>query len=164
MMNSKLEKAMNEQIKHELESAHLYLAMSAYFESIGMDGMANWMRVQVKEETEHAMKFYGHIVDRGGRVQLTALAQPKAEWANPIEAWKEADKHEDFITGKINDLVKLAQAEHDFAAIPLLNWFITEQIEEEKNTSAIVSDLEKIGPSGAGLLMLDKQFGKRDGK
>jgi len=161
-MNERIEKAFNEQIKNELESAYIYLAMSAYFESQGWKGMAKWMRTQVKEEQAHAMKFYDHIFERNGRVHFTALAQPKTEWASPVEAWKEAYKHEQFITGTIKNLAKLAEGEGDYSARPLLDWFLNEQIEEEDQTRTVVDALEKIGTSMPGLFMLDAQLGKRE--
>ncbi len=161
-MNPKVEKAFNEQINHELHSAYIYLAMAAFFDAKNLEGMANWMRVQVKEEYEHAMKFYAHINDRGGRVALQAVAQPKGEWGSPLDAWKDAYKHEQFITSKIHDLVKLSRDEKDYAAENFLAWFVNEQVEEEVNTSKVVDTLEMIGPSGSGLVMLDKTLGKRE--
>ncbi len=161
-MNPKIEKAFNEQINHEMYSAYLYLAMAAYFDSKNLEGMAAWMHVQVKEETSHAMKFYSHINDRSGRVTLQALAQPKSEWASPLDAWKDAYKHEQFITSKIHDLVKLARDEKDYAAETFLSWFVNEQVEEEASTLKVVETLEMIGPSGSGLVMIDKKLGKRE--
>lgn len=162
MMNEKIQSAFNEQIKHELESEHLYLSMAAYFHSVNLDGFAKWMRVQASEERKHAMKFFEHIYDRGGRVHLTALGQPKGEWSSPLNVFEDAYKHEVFITDKINSLVKLAQGTQDYASTPLLNWFEDEQIEEENSTFKIVEKLKMIGTSGAGLVMLDKELGKRE--
>ena len=161
MIGQRMKEALNEQIKHELESAYIYLSMVAYFESIGLEGMAQWMRVQSKEEVEHAMKFFDHINERAGRVELLSLAQPKKEWSSPLEAFKAAYEHEQFITGKINDLVKIAADEQDHAAGILLHWFVTEQVEEEASTSRIVDMLERIGDSGHGLLLLDRELGTR---
>lgn len=162
MINEKIEKAFNEQVKHELESAYIYLSMAAYFYSKGLDGMASWMKTQAGEEYEHAMKFFDHIRDRDGRVHLAALAQPTAEWSSPLDAWKAAYKHEQFITSRIHTLTELANNERDFTALPMLNWFLNEQIEEEAQTSKVVADLEKAGTSGGALLMVDKQLGKRE--
>lgn len=161
MINEKVRKAINEQIKHELESAYIYLSMSAYFSSAGLDGMAQWMRVQTKEEVEHAMKFFDHIHERDGRVELQPLKPLKTDWSSPLEAFQDAHEHEQFITGKINDLVKLAREEGDEPAGILLQWFVTEQVEEEANASKIVQMLERVGESGPGLLMVDAQLGKR---
>jgi len=158
MISKKMQDAMNEQIKYELESAYLYLSMAAYFHSLGLDGMAQWMRVQTQEEMVHAMKFFDHIKDRGGRVELLPLAQPKREWSSPLVAFQEAYKHEQFITSKINDLVKIAKEEPDNPANVLLHWFITEQVEEEASTSRVAQALERIGDSGQGLIMLDREL------
>jgi len=150
MISKKMQDVMNEQIKHELESAYLYLSMAAYFYSIGLDGMAQWMRVQTQEEEVHAMKFFDHIKDRGGRVELLPLAQPKKEWPSPLVAFQEAYEHEQFITSK-----------GDYPASVLLHWFITEQVEEETSTSRVAQMLERIGDSGQGLIMLDRELGTR---
>ncbi|MFA4875437.1 MAG: ferritin [bacterium] len=162
MINEKIEKAFNEQIKHELDSAYLYLSMAAFFHRKNLDGMAAWMQVQAKEEYKHAMKFFDHIRDRDGRVHLQALGQPTAEWGTPLDAWKAAYKHEQFITQRIHELMKLAQGENDYSALPLLNWFLDEQIEEESQTLKVVQDLEMAGTSAGTLLMLDKHLGKRE--
>lgn len=161
MINEKIQQAMNEQIKHEFDSAYLYLSMSAWFTSQGFDGMATWMRVQAKEEQEHAMKFFDHIHERGGRVDLLALSKPKTEWSSPQNAFEEAYKHEQFITGKIHSLVKISNETQDFASTTMLNWFVDEQVEEEANASKIAQTLGRIGTSGSGLVMLDRQLGKR---
>ena len=161
MMNSRLENAMNEQIKHEMFSSYLYLSMSAYFNSIGLEGMAHWMRIQAYEENLHGMKFFDHINDREGRVHLLAIDQPQTEWSSPLDAWKAAYKHEQFISAKINDLFRLANETGDYASIPLLNWFVTEQIEEEASTSKVAQRLDRIGDSGQGLVMLDNELAAR---
>lgn len=161
MISKKIQDAMNEQIKHETGSAYLYLAMAAYFNSKGWEGMAQWMEVQATEELKHAMKFFGHLKDRDGRVKLFALAQPQDEWASPLEAFQAAYKHEQFITGKINDLMKLAVEENDYPAQAMLQWFVTEQVEEEASASKVVHLLGQIGNSGNGMVMLDHQLGGR---
>lgn len=161
MIGKRMQDAMNEQIKHELESAYLYLSMVAYFHSESLDGMAQWMTVQAQEELAHAMKFFNHIDERDGRVELKALSQPQKEWASPLEAYKAAYNHERFITDKINDLVKLASEEGDHAAGILLQWFVTEQVEEESSTLKVVDLLERIGDSGHGLIMADRELGTR---
>ena len=162
MISEKIQNAFNEQIKYEVESAYLYLSMAAYFNSLNLEGMAKWMLVQREEELKHVKKFFDHINDRNGRVHLQAIGAPKTEWSSPLDAWKEAYKHEQFITSKINVLVKLTQTENDYAATPLLNWFLDEQIEEEASTLKVAQKLERVGPSGAGLVMLDKELGKRE--
>ncbi len=161
MIGKKMQDALNEQIKAEMGSAYLYLSMAAYFHFAGLDGMAQWMRVQASEENAHAMKFFDHIKDRGGRVELSQIDKPKIEWSSPLEAFQDAYKHEQYVTSRINDLVKLATEEGDNAAGVLLQWFVAEQVEEEANACKIVQMLERIGDSGNGLIMLDRELGKR---
>ncbi|MGQ9609886.1 MAG: ferritin [bacterium] len=162
MISKKIQDAFNEQIQAEMFSSYLYLSMAAYFHSINMDGMAKWMHVQVREENGHAMKFFQHIIDRSGKVELMQIDKPKTEWSSPLEAFSEAYKHEKYITGRINNLVNLAKEESDNAASIFLQWFVTEQVEEEANTSKITEKLKKIGDSTNGLFMLDSQLGKRE--
>lgn len=162
MISKKIQDAFNEQIQAEMFSSYLYLSMAAYFHSINMDGMAKWMHVQTKEENGHAMKFFEHIIERGGKVELMQIDKPKNEWNSPLEAFSEAYKHEQYITGRINNLVKLAAEESDNAASIFLQWFVTEQVEEEANTFKITEMLKKIGESANGLFMLDHQLGKRE--
>jgi len=164
MIGKKMQKALNEQIKAELDSAYLYLAMAAYFHSEGLDGMAQWMHVQSEEELSHAKKFMQHIVDREGRVELAALPQPKKSWESPLAAFEAAYKHEQSITKRIDALVELAAKEKDHAAGVMLQWFVNEQVEEEASASKIVQMLQHIGRSGSGLIMLDRQLGKRGGE
>ena len=161
MIGERLESAINDQIKHELESYYIYLSMAAYFHSVSLDGMATWMRAQAHEEMIHAMKFFDHINDRGGTVKLQNLAQLKTEWTSPLEAFRDAYEHEQFVTGKINDLTTLAREVRDYAAEPLLAWFSDEQVEEEATTSKIVDELEMAGSDKSALLMLDRELGQR---
>ena len=162
MISKKIHAAFNEQINHEIYSGYLYLSMSAYFISLGLDGFAHWMRVQRMEEEAHAMKFFEHLRDRDARIELGAIDKPKLKWTSPLEAFKAAYEHEKFITGTINGLYKLAEKESDYPAKVLLDWFVKEQVEEEASTSKIVQLLGRIKDSGSGLVMLDKQLGKRE--
>ena len=161
MIPESVRNLMNEQIKNELESAYIYHSMVAYFHSLSLDGMAHWMRCQIHEETIHAMKFFDHIIDRGGQVKLLDLKQLKATWTSPLEAWQDAYEHEQFITNKINSIMKAAREANDYAAEPLLSWFVDEQIEEEASTSKVCEQLKLIGDSKQGLIMLDKELGTR---
>ena len=161
MFNKKMEKSFNEQINEELYSAYLYLSMVAYFESTNLPGFANWMRVQTQEEIVHAMKFYDYINQRNGRVALTALADPQIEWKSPMDAFEAAYKHELHITDKINELVNQAIEEKDHAANMFLQWFVNEQVEEEKNPLDIIQKLKMIKDSSEGLYMLDKELATR---
>lgn len=161
MIKKKIRDAFNKQIQHETFSAYLYLSMTAYFNSLGFDGMAQWMRVQTMEELSHAMKFFDHINERGATVELLEIEKPQAKWRSPLEAFKAALKHEEFITGKINALAKLVENEGDYASKSLIQWFIDEQVEEEANASKNVQMLEMVEDSGNGLLMVDRELGAR---
>lgn len=161
MIGSKMEAALNAQIKEEMYSSYLYLAMAAYFNSIDLPGFSSWMRVQAKEEEAHAMKLFDFIQERGGRVVLVAMKEPTKEWASPLAAFEAALAHERHITGRIDKLVDLARAGKDHATEVFLQWFVKEQVEEEASADAIVRRLGMIGESKNGLLMMDHQLGKR---
>lgn len=161
MIGKRMQDAINEQIQVEMFSSYLYLSMSAYFHSINFDGMANWMKVQAQEENGHAMKFFQHIIDRGGRIELMQIDKPKTEWFSPLEAFQEAYKHEQYITERINNLVNIALEENDNPASILLQWFVNEQVEEEGSVSKIVERLGRVGNSPNGLFMLDSRLGER---
>ena len=162
MIGKKIHAAFNEQINHEIYSGYLYLSMAAYFHSLNLDGFAGWMRVQRLEEEAHAMKFFDHLRDRDARVELEAIDKPKLKWTSPLDAFRAAYEHEKFITSKINGLYKIAEKESDYPAKVLLDWFVKEQVEEEASTSKIVQMLGRIKDSGSGLIMLDKELGKRE--
>ncbi|MGD0878900.1 MAG: ferritin [Anaerolineales bacterium] len=162
MISKTMQDATNEQINKELYSSYLYLSMAAYFESKNLPGFAKWMRVQADEETKHGMKFYQYLVDRGGRVLLKAIAAPGIDWKSNLEVFKEVQSHEAAVTTSINNLYELALKEKDYPAQVLLQWYITEQVEEEKNAAEIVQQLELIDAHGTAVLMLDHQLGKRD--
>src|SRR4030042_292230 len=153
MLSKKIENAINKQINAELWAAYLYLSMSAYFESINMGGFAHWMRVQAKEELIHAMKFYDHIVERLGRVTVTAITAPPTNWKSPLHAFEDAFKHEQKVTGLIYDIVNIAQTEKDHATDSMLKWFVDEQVEEENQTDQIVQKLKLIGNNTGALFM-----------
>jgi ferritin len=161
MMGERLQEAINEQINKELYSAYLYLSMSAYCEAEGLSGFAVWMRAQAQEEVGHAMRFFNHVNARGGRVVLKAIEVPPPIWKSPLEMFEQALEHERKVTGMINRLYQLALSENDYAAQIELQWFITEQVEEEKGAGAVVGQLKRIGDQPMGLLMLDKELGQR---
>lgn len=161
MISDRLAIAMNEQIKHELESYYLYLSMAAWFHERSLDGMGHWMRAQAHEEMIHAMKLFDHIIDRGGQVRLLDLAQHKTDWQTPLEAWQDALNHERFITGKINELTTIAREEHDYQSEPLLAWFADEQIEEEATSGKIADEMQMVENDKTGLLFLDRELGAR---
>jgi ferritin len=161
MISKKMEKAINEQINAELFSGYLYLSMATYFDSINFPGFSNWMKVQAKEEYKHAMKFYGHVADRLGTVTLKAIEGPKTSWKSPLDAFEDVFKHEEVVTGLINKLVEIAAQEKDNAVSVLLQWFVNEQVEEEKSADEIVQILKRIKDSAQGLIMLDRELAKR---
>ena len=161
-MNRAMEAALVEQIKNELSSAYLYLGMAAYCESVNLPGMAHWLEVQAKEELEHAMKFYRHVNDRGGRVQLQAIPEPSCDYASPVAVFEAVLAHEQKITAMIHKLYALAVEEKDYASLPLLQWFIEEQVEEEKSADEVLQKLRMAGDSKSALLFLDSQLGTRE--
>ncbi len=156
-----MEAALNDHINAELFSSYLYLAMSADFQSKALRGAANWMRIQAQEELLHAMKFFDFVTERDGRVLLGQVEKPKMEWDSALAAFEEALEHERMISGRINNLVDLALAEKDHAANTFLQWFVTEQVEEEANAQAIVDQLKMVGDHGVALFMVDGELGKR---
>ena len=161
MLNPRIQDAMNEQLNAELFSSYLYLSMSAWFQSRSLEGMAHWMRIQAQEELAHVVRFFDFINDRGGRVLLTQVEGPKAEWGAPLAAFEEVYAHECKISARINDLVTLANSENDHAAATFLQWFVTEQVEEEATAQTIVDKLKMVGDNGVVLFMLDGELGKR---
>jgi len=156
-----MQKAINEQINKELYSSYLYLSMAAHFENENLGGFAKWMYMQADEEREHGMKFFKHLVDRGGRVELKPIAGPQTGWKTSLEIFKQVQAHEAEVTASIYALYELALKEKDYPAQIMLQWFINEQVEEEKNAAEIVQQLELIDAKGTAVLMLDKQLGKR---
>jgi len=161
MLSPKMEKALNDQINAEMFSAYLYLAMVAYFQDKNLSGFANWMTVQNQEETFHAMKFFKYVAERGGRVTLGAIDKPQFEWESPLAAMEAAQKHEAYITGRINDLMNLAIKEKDHASVNFLNWFVAEQVEEEDSVNEVVQKLRMVGEGGGGLFMMDRDMATR---
>lgn len=163
MLSKPVLDAMNAQVGHEMASAYLYLSMAAYFEANNLPGFGKWMRVQFQEEQAHAIKFYDYILDRGNAVELPAIPQPQVNFASPQEVFQVTYEHEQKVTRLILDIYKAATAENDVASQIFLQWFVTEQVEEEKNASDILDLLKKIGPSIGSLYQLDHRVGKRGG-
>ena len=161
MLTKKVEKAMNQQLAVELQSAYVYLAMSAYCEAQSLPGFAHWLRHQATEEVDHAMRFYTFISDRGGRVRLEGLPQPRGDYSSPLEVFEQALDHERKVSASIADLYGLVVAERDYSAQAWLDWFATEQVEEEKTVGQIVDSLRRIGERGDALFLLDKDLGGR---
>ena len=161
MISKKMEAALNEQLNKEMYSAYLYMSMSTHSTHIGLKGFANWFMVQYQEEMMHAMRFYNYINDQGGRVMLVAIDAPPTEFESPLDMFEKTLKHEQFVTKRINDLVDLAIKEKDHATNIFLQWFITEQIEEEANDNDVIAKLKLVGKKGDALLMLDKELAAR---
>ena len=164
MIGKAMQDAMNEQINKELFSSYLYLSMAAYFEDKSLPGFANWMRLQADEEREHAMKFYDFILERGGKVHLKAIEAPKTEWSSNMEVVEEVAAHEAKVTASIYSLYELALKEKDYPAQVMLQWFITEQVEEESNAAEIVASLKMIEARETAVLQLDHRLSKRKGE
>jgi ferritin len=156
-----MQDAFNEQMKHEFYSSYLYLSMSAYCESANLPGLAHWMRGQAREEVIHAMKIFDHLIDRGGRVLLQPIGQPPADFKTPREVFEQAHKHEQEVTASINRMYGLAVDEKDFASRVFLDWFVQEQVEEEKTSDLLAEQLRMVGDDRPGLLMLDRELGQR---
>ena len=163
MLSRKVQDAINEQIKHEFFSSYLYLSMSAHLESAHFSGFARWMRLQSQEEMSHAMKLFDFVQEREGRVVLQAIDQPPAKFKSPLDVFQQALEHERKVTAMIHKLYDLAGKENDYATQVMLQWFITEQVEEEKTAGEAVEQLKMIGDEVTPLLMLDKQLGAREG-
>ena len=161
MINKKLESAINDQIQRELASAYIYLSMASYFEANTLPGFANWMRIQFHEEQFHAFKFFDFVFDRGGIVALQPIEGPPIEFESPIEVFEETLAHEQLITSHIHNLYELAIKEKDYPCQSLLQWFIDEQVEEEKNAGDILEMLKMIGGNPHALLMLDREYSTR---
>ncbi len=161
MISTTMQAALNAQINAEQYSAQLYLAMSAAMEAKSFRGFAKWLRVQASEETAHATKLIDFLLDRGGKLALQIIAAPETEFGGPIQTFETVLKHEQGISAKINDLFGLARTEKDYASEITLQWYVTEQVEEESNVGQILDRLHAIGDQGGAIWYLDKEMGKR---
>ena len=161
MLNKKLEKAINDQVHFEIYSSYLYLGMSAYFSAESFSGFANWMKVQAQEEMTHAMKFYHYVYERGGIVELSAIAKPPAKFKSPLDVAEQVFAHEQKVTELINGLYELALKEKDYASQSFLKWFIDEQVEEEGSAQELVDKINLVGDKSHMLYMLDKELASR---
>ena len=161
MFNKKLRDAFNEQLNAELYSAYLYVSMAAYFESISLQGMANWMQIQAQEEMQHAAKFFTFINERGGRVLLSQIQGPETEWDSPLAVFQNVCTHESHVTSLINELVDLVIREKDHAANAFLQWFVTEQVEEEASAKEVTDKLKLAGDNASVLFLIDQELGQR---
>ena len=161
MINRKIEDAINAQINAEFWSAYLYLSMAMQFEADGRSGIANWFRIQFKEEQAHAEIFINYLVQRGGRVMLQPIEAVPTTWESPLAAFEDTLAHEEKVTALINNLYALAEAEHDYATRGKLDWFVSEQVEEEETAKNLIDRLKLIGNDGLALYMLDQELATR---
>ena len=160
-MDASVKDAINAQINHEFYAAYLYLAMAAHFESESLEGFGQWMRMQAREEVEHAMRLFDYLLRRGEEVELDAVAKPEADFDSPLSIFQQALEHEKKVTGLIDDLYELALEKSDYPTQLELQWFIDEQVEEEESVGRVVEQIEMAGDSRAALLMLDQRLGSR---
>lgn len=161
MLNKKVEEALNAQINAEMWSAYLYLSMAAYCHAEGQQGMAKWFEVQFQEEQDHAKILFNYINSRNGRVELKAIDEVPTKWDSILDVFKSTLKHEQKVTGMINDLYALTHEQNDFATQSMLKWFIDEQVEEEETAQTIIDNIKMIKDNGYGIYMLDKELGAR---
>ena len=161
MLSKAIQDAINDQINKELYSSYLYLAMSTYYAESNFSGFASWMKVQSTEEYGHAMKFYGYVIERNGHVELETIEKPSAKFKSPADVFKQVLEHEQKVTAMINKLYELAIKEKDYPTQIMLEWFITEQLEEEKSAGDILDQLKMVGDSPVSLIMMDRQLAAR---
>ncbi len=161
MLSDKVQLAINQQINREMYSAYLYLAMSAWCSDEGMNGFANWMRVQYEEEMFHAFKMYDYILEQDGQVELMPIEKPPASFKSALDVFEEVLSHEKKVTAWINELVSIADAENDYATHNFLQWFVNEQVEEEATAKEIIDDLKLAGEKGPGLFMINRELAQR---
>ena len=161
MISKKMEGALNEQVNKEFYSAYLYLAMAAYCTRLGLPGFSNWMRMQYEEENLHVTKMYDYILDQGGDVHLKMIEEPPKEYGSPLEIFEKTLEHEQFVTKSIHKLMGLAIEESDYATQTFLQWYVTEQVEEEANVNDVLSPLRMVGNDKGGLMMIDQNLARR---
>lgn len=161
-VSEKMEKALNRQMNRELYSAYLYLGISSYFESLNLKGFASWMRVQTQEEMIHAMKFYSYILQKGGKAVMQDIEAPPSDWKSPEDVFARSLEHEQLVTSLIDNLVNLSIAEKDNSTNTFLQWFVTEQVEEEASFDEVLQKLKLLGKdTGSGMFMLDSELATR---
>ncbi len=161
MLSQAMQEAINGQINAELYSAYLYLAMAAHCAAANLPGFAHWMRVQGREEVGHALRFFDYVVDRGGCPTLQAIGQPPTTFQGPSAVFQQTLAHEQEVTRRIHTLCGVATRENDYATLEMLQWFVKEQVEEERSASEVLGALKMIGDQGPALMMLDRQLGGR---
>lgn len=161
MLDPKMEKALNGQINAELYSSYLYMSMSTWLDSIQLPGFAHWMRVQAQEEMTHTLRFHNYINERGCRVVLEAIDAPPTQWKSTLDCMQGVAEHEAKVTSLINGLMDLALELRDHATGNMLQWFISEQVEEEATAAEVVGKLKLVENTSGGLFMLDAEMASR---
>lgn len=161
MVSTKLESAINNQINAELWSAYLYLSMSAHFANKGLPGFANWFNVQFHEEQDHALKFMNYLISKGNKIELQPIKEVDTSWDSLLKAFEVTLHHERVVTSLINELVSVARSENDYASENMLQWFVSEQVEEEETAQSMIDALKLIGDNGFGVYTMDKELGQR---
>jgi ferritin len=161
MLSDNMQAALNKQLNAELYSGYLYLSMNAYFKTLNLDGFANWMYYQAQEELTHGMKFYDFINQRGGQVTLDLIEAPPSSWESPLAAFEATLAHEQKVTGLIGDLMEVALSERDHATQIFLQWFVSEQVEEEESVGGVLEQLKLMGAAEGGLFMIDRELARR---
>ncbi len=161
MLNEKMEETLNSQLNFEIYSSYIYFSMSAYFNHINLPGFASWMQAQTQEELVHAMKLYNYINEKGGRIKIDQIPKPPEEWDSPLAAFEHALSHEKIVTGRINNMVKLADELKDPDTHNALQWFVKEQVEEEESVGKAVQKIKQKGDTSDGMNTLDQELGKR---
>ncbi len=161
MLNEKVHALLNEQINKEFYSAYLYLDFANYFASVGLDGFANWYRIQAQEERDHALLFYDYLQNNSARVTLEAIAKPDKTFAAHIDVLRAGLAHEQYVTSLINDIYAAAYEVRDFRTMQFLDWFVKEQGEEEKNATDLIDKMTLFGGEERGLYLLNSELGAR---
>lgn len=161
MLSDPMQSGLNDQLQAELYAAYLYLSMAAWCEASNLQGTAAWMQKQSREEASHAMKLFKYLTDQQGRVRLKAIEQPPTDFSSPLEIWQKTLEHEQSVTARIHKLYQLAHKQDDFATQEMLQWFVKEQVEEERTASSILEQVKMIGPGGPALFFLDRHLGKQ---
>ncbi len=161
MIDAKMEKAFNDQINAEFYSEYLYLSMKAYFANLNLAGFVNWFDVQVQEEHAHGLGMFNYLIERGGIVELEAIAKPETTWESPLAAFEKVVEHEEYVTSRINAMMDVADEVKDRAALSFLDWYVKEQVEEEASVGSVLATLKLIGDNKHALLMLDRELATR---
>lgn len=164
MLNSNVKEILNEQINKEFYSAYLYFAMSAYFSEIGLYGFANWTKIQAMEEIDHGLIIFDYLLDRNAKITLKQIDCPEVEFNSPKQVFEKILEHEKYVTSLIDSIAVKALDECDLTTKNFINWYISEQVEEEKNTDDILTRLKLFGDNGASLFLLDKELSQREYK